>query len=69
MIVGAVATTLILYNGIVDQAGKNREFVSLDIGLVPRPAGRADDHRRRRDQPDQPRRRDPAAAGHVLAAG
>ena len=32
MIVGAIATTLILYNGIVDRVGANREFVSLDIG-------------------------------------
>ena len=32
MIVGAIAATLILYNGIVDQAGTNQEFVSLDIG-------------------------------------
>ena len=32
MIVGAVAATLILYNGIVDQAGTNQEFVSLGIG-------------------------------------
>ncbi len=32
MIVGAVAATLILYNGIVDQAGTNQEFVSLAIG-------------------------------------
>jgi hypothetical protein len=32
MIVGAVATTLILYNGIVDKVGDNRSFVDLDIG-------------------------------------
>jgi len=32
MIVGAIAATLILYNGIVDQAGKNQEFVSLGVG-------------------------------------
>jgi hypothetical protein len=32
MIVGAVATTLILYNGIVDKVGENRAFVDLDIG-------------------------------------
>ena len=32
MIVGAVAGTLILYNGIVDQAGTNQEFVSLGVG-------------------------------------
>ncbi len=32
MIVGAVATTLILYNGIVDKVGDNRAFVDLDIG-------------------------------------
>ena len=32
MIVGAIATTLILYNGIVDRVGENRSFVSLDIG-------------------------------------
>ena len=32
MIVGAVATTLILYNGIVDKVGENRSFVSLEIG-------------------------------------
>jgi hypothetical protein len=32
MIVGAIATTLILYNGIVDRAGENRSFVSLDAG-------------------------------------
>jgi hypothetical protein len=32
MIVGAIAATLILYNGIVDQAGTNQEFVSLGIG-------------------------------------
>jgi hypothetical protein len=32
MIVGAIAATLILYNGIVDRPGDTREFVSLDIG-------------------------------------
>jgi hypothetical protein len=32
MIVGAVAGTFILYNGIVDQAGTNQEFVSLGVG-------------------------------------
>jgi hypothetical protein len=32
MIVGAVAGTLILYNGIVDQAGENQEFVKLGVG-------------------------------------
>jgi hypothetical protein len=32
MIVGAVAATLILYNGIVDRVGENRSFVDLDIG-------------------------------------
>src|SRR5688572_19605827 len=32
MIVGAIATTLILYNGIVDRVGSTREFVGLDIG-------------------------------------
>jgi hypothetical protein len=32
MIVGAIATTLILYNGIVDRVGENRSFVSLDAG-------------------------------------
>jgi hypothetical protein len=32
MIVGAIASTLILYNGIVDRVGATREFVSLDIG-------------------------------------
>jgi hypothetical protein len=32
MIVGAVAGTLILYNGIVDQAGTNQEFVTLGVG-------------------------------------
>ena len=31
-IVGAVAATLILYNGLIDRVGTNREFVSLDIG-------------------------------------
>jgi hypothetical protein len=32
MIVGAIATTLILYNGVVDRVGDTREFVGLDIG-------------------------------------
>jgi hypothetical protein len=32
MIVGAAATTLILYNGIIDRVGDTREFVSLDYG-------------------------------------
>ena len=32
MISGAAASTLILYNGVVDRAGGTREFVSLDIG-------------------------------------
>ena len=32
MIVGAIAATLILYNGVVDRVGQTREFVSLDIG-------------------------------------
>jgi hypothetical protein len=32
MIVGAIASTLILYNGLVDRVGPTREFVSLDIG-------------------------------------
>jgi hypothetical protein len=32
MIVGAIASTLILYNGVVDRVGTTREFVSLDFG-------------------------------------
>ena len=32
MIVGAAASTLILYNGVIDRVGDTREFVSLDIG-------------------------------------
>lgn len=32
MIVGAIAATLILYNGVIDRVGSTREFVSLDIG-------------------------------------
>lgn len=32
MIVGAAASTLILYNGVIDRVGTTREFVSLDIG-------------------------------------
>jgi hypothetical protein len=32
MIVGAIAATLILYNGLVDRVGDTREFVSLDVG-------------------------------------
>jgi hypothetical protein len=32
MIVGAIATTLILYNGIVDRVGATRQFVGLDYG-------------------------------------
>ena len=32
MIVGAAASTLILYNGVIDRVGNTREFVSLDIG-------------------------------------
>jgi hypothetical protein len=32
MIVGAIAATLILYNGVVDRVGDTREFVGLDIG-------------------------------------
>ena len=67
MIVGAIAATLILYNGIVDQAGTNQEFVSLGHRLVSRPAGLPDDRGRRRDQPDHTRRGHPQAAGHLLA--
>jgi hypothetical protein len=32
MIVGAIAATLILYNGIIDRPGDTREFVGLDVG-------------------------------------
>jgi hypothetical protein len=32
MIVGAIAATLILYNGVIDRVGDTREFVSLEIG-------------------------------------
>jgi hypothetical protein len=32
MIVGAIAATLILYNGLIDRVGDTREFVGLDIG-------------------------------------
>jgi hypothetical protein len=32
MIVGAIAATLILYNGVVDRVGPTREFVGLEIG-------------------------------------
>jgi hypothetical protein len=32
MIVGAIAATLILYNGLVDRVGESRSFVSLEIG-------------------------------------
>jgi hypothetical protein len=32
MIVGAIAATLILYNGLIDRVGPTREFVGLDIG-------------------------------------
>lgn len=32
MIVGAIAATLILYNGLIDRVGTTREFVSLDLG-------------------------------------
>jgi hypothetical protein len=32
MIVGAIASTLILYNGVVDRVGDTREFVSLGPG-------------------------------------
>jgi hypothetical protein len=32
MIVGAIASTLILYNGVIDRVGDTREFVSLDVG-------------------------------------
>jgi hypothetical protein len=32
MIVGAIAATLILYNGLIDRVGDTREFVSVDIG-------------------------------------
>jgi hypothetical protein len=32
MIVGAAASTLILYNGLIDRVGSTREFVSLDVG-------------------------------------
>jgi hypothetical protein len=38
MIVGAIASTLILYNGVVDRPGATREFVGLDyawfLGLL-----------------------------------
>jgi hypothetical protein len=32
MIVGAIAATLILYNGVIDRVGATREFVGLDYG-------------------------------------
>ena len=32
MIVGAIAATLVLYNGVIDRVGDTREFVSLGIG-------------------------------------
>jgi hypothetical protein len=32
MIAGAAASTLILYNGLIDRVGDTREFVSLDVG-------------------------------------
>ncbi len=32
MIVGAIASTLVLYNGVVDRVGDTRQFVGLDIG-------------------------------------
>ena len=32
MIVGAIAATLILYNGLIDRVGDTREFVSLSFG-------------------------------------
>jgi hypothetical protein len=32
MIVGAIAATLILYNGLIDRVGDTREFVSLSYG-------------------------------------
>ena len=32
MIVGAIAATLILYNGLIDRVGDTREFVSLSTG-------------------------------------
>src|SRR5439155_1231092 len=32
MIVGAIASTLILYNGVIDRPGSAREFVHLDVG-------------------------------------
>ena len=69
MIVGAVAGTLILYNGIVDQAGTNQEFVTLGVGwyvgllaslmII---AGGAISQIRRGGVT-------PAAAGHLLAPG
>ena len=34
MIVGAIATTLIVYNGVVDRVGENRNFVDLDLGWL-----------------------------------
>jgi len=40
MIVGAIASTLILYNGVVDRVGSTREFVSLDIGSLLGPVQR-----------------------------
>jgi hypothetical protein len=32
MIVGAIAATLILYNGVIDRVGQTREFITLEIG-------------------------------------
>jgi hypothetical protein len=32
MIVGAIAATLILYNGVIDRVGQTREFITLGIG-------------------------------------
>ena len=69
MIVGAIAATLILYNGVIDRAGDTREFVGLDIGwYLARCSARSMIVGRRRDQPDHPRRRHAQAARHVLVA-
>ena len=48
-------------------SGRTASSSSLDIGWYIGLLGVADDHRRRRDQPDHARRRRAQAAGHVLA--
>ena len=67
MIVGAIASTLILYNGDRRPGGRHPAVREPRHRVVPRAARRTHDRGRRSDQPGHARRRHAQASGHVLA--